>query len=55
MNYTIKDSPEKYPDAEMTLLDLAEYNVQFSDGRNYLEYEGDTGYVTQKLWRRMPL
>ena len=28
---------------------LAEYDVQFSDGRNYLEYEGDTEYVTETI------
>jgi FMN reductase len=33
----------------VTLIDLAEYNVQFSDGRNYLEYEGDTGFVTKTI------
>jgi FMN reductase len=49
MNYTLKAVTEKYPDAEVTLIDLAEYNVQFSDGRNYLEYEGDTGFVTRTI------
>jgi FMN reductase len=49
MNYTVKALTEKYPDAEMTLIDLAEYEVQFSDGRNYLEYEGDTRYVAQTI------
>jgi FMN reductase len=49
MNYTIKALTEKYPDTEMTLIDLAEYEVQFSDGRNYLEYEGDTRYVAQTI------
>jgi FMN reductase len=38
-----------YPDADHELLDLADYELQFSDGRNYLEYTGDTAYVTQKL------
>ena len=33
----------------MTLIDLADYNIQFSDGRNYMEYEGDTGYVTKTI------
>ena len=33
----------------MTLIDLADYDVQFSDGRNYLEYEGDTGFVTKTI------
>ncbi|ALC87440.1 MULTISPECIES: NADPH-dependent FMN reductase [Bacillaceae] len=49
MNYTFKTITEKYPDAEVTLIDLAEYDVQFSDGRNYLEYEGDTGYVAKTI------
>jgi FMN reductase len=49
MNYMVKEVIKKYPDAEVTLIDLAEYNVHFSDGRNYLEYEGDTGYVTQTI------
>jgi FMN reductase len=49
MNYTVNSFHEKYQDAEVTLLDLAEYDVQFSDGRNYLEYEGDTKYVIQTI------
>ena len=49
MNYVAKEITEKYPDAEFTLLDLAEYQIQFSDGRNYLDYEGDTGFVTQAI------
>jgi FMN reductase len=49
MDYTVKAITEKYPDAEMTLIDLAEYDVLFSDGRNYLEYEGDTRYVAQTI------
>lgn len=38
-----------YPDAEVTLLDLADYDIQFSDGRNYFEYEGDTKYVAESI------
>jgi FMN reductase len=49
MDYTVKSLTEKYPNAEVTLIDLAEYDVQFSDGRSYLEYEGDTGFVTKKI------
>lgn len=49
MDYTVKSITEKYPDAEVTLIDLADYNIQFSDGRNYLEYEGDTGFVTKTI------
>lgn len=36
-------------DAEVTLLDLADYTMEFSDGRKYFEYEGDTGYVAETI------
>ncbi|RYG73451.1 NAD(P)H-dependent oxidoreductase [Lentibacillus lipolyticus] len=49
MDYAVKTASEKYPEAEVTLIDLAEYDIPFSDGRNYLEYEDDAGYVTQTL------
>ncbi|SDM79425.1 NADPH-dependent FMN reductase [Sediminibacillus halophilus] len=49
MNYTVKALQEKYPDTEVTLIDLAEYDVQFSDGRNYMEYDGDTKYVAETI------
>lgn len=49
MDYTLKAAKDKYPDMEVTLIDLAEYEVQFSDGRDYWEYEGDTGYVAQTV------
>lgn len=49
MDYTLKNIDEKYPDAEVTVLDLAEYEMVFSDGRNYWEYVGDTKYVTETI------
>ncbi|RYG71655.1 NAD(P)H-dependent oxidoreductase [Lentibacillus lipolyticus] len=49
MEYTLGVVAEKYPDVQTTLIDLAEYDVQFSDGRDYREYEGDTKYVTQTI------
>ncbi|WP_342507860.1 NADPH-dependent FMN reductase [Sporosarcina sp. FSL K6-2383] len=49
MNYTVESLTKKYPNAEVTLLDLTDYDIQFSDGRNYLEYEGDTGFVTKAI------
>lgn len=49
MNYTLKSIVENYPDTEVKLIDLAEYDVQFSDGRNYLDYEDDTGYVATTI------
>lgn len=33
----------------MTLIDLADYDIAYSDGRNYLEYEGDTKYVAEQI------
>ncbi|MDD9149693.1 NAD(P)H-dependent oxidoreductase [Sporolactobacillus sp. CQH2019] len=49
MDCALKALKENYPDVDASLIDLAEYEVQFSDGRNYLEYEGDTRYVAQSL------
>ncbi len=49
MNYTVKEIVEKYPESEVTLIDLADYNVGFSDGRDYREYEGDTKYVAETI------
>ncbi|MDN4607700.1 NADPH-dependent FMN reductase [Sporosarcina highlanderae] len=46
---TVEMFKQKYPEHEVTLLDLAEYKVEFSDGRNYFEYEGDTKYVTETI------
>lgn len=40
---------QKYPEHEVTLLDLAEYKLVFSDGRNYFEYDGDTKFVTETI------
>lgn len=49
LDYTVKVLKENYSDNDVTLIDLADYDVQFSDGRHYLDYEGDTKYVTQSL------
>ena len=49
MDYTVKSISKKYLDAEVTIIDLADYTIQFSDGRNYLEYEGDTGFITKTI------
>lgn len=40
---------QKYPEHEIILLDLAEYKVVFSDGRNYFDYDGDTNFVTETI------
>lgn len=49
MNYTVKELVEKYPESDVTLIDLVDYDVQFSDGRDYREYEGDTKYVAETI------
>ncbi|MEG0288134.1 MAG: NAD(P)H-dependent oxidoreductase [Carnobacterium sp.] len=30
-------------------MDLAEYEMVFSDGRNYWEYDGDTKYIAETI------
>src|SRR5690606_2006099 len=49
MDYALKAVKDYDPEIEATLIDLAEYDVQFSDGRDYREYEGDTRYVAQTI------
>lgn len=39
----------KYPEHETTFIDLKKLDVEFSDGRNYLDYDGDTGFVTKTI------
>ncbi|CAI3479092.1 MAG: NAD(P)H-dependent oxidoreductase [Enterococcus cecorum] len=40
---------QKFTEIEVEMIDLREKNLVFSDGRNYLEYSGDTLEVTSKL------
>src|SRR5690625_2430427 len=40
---------EKYSAYQTTLIDLAHYDLPFSDGRNYFEYDGDAKEVTTKI------
>ncbi|WP_085992908.1 NADPH-dependent FMN reductase [Oceanobacillus senegalensis] len=49
MNVVKNVLTDKYPEVDATFIDLAELDFQFSDGRHYLEYEGDTKYVAQSL------
>ena len=39
----------KYPEHNTTFIDLKKLEIEFSDGRNYLDYDGDTGFVTQEI------
>lgn len=49
MDYTIAKMKEQYPYHEVTLIDLADYPLVFSDGRNYFEYEGPTKEVLELI------
>src|SRR5690625_5060554 len=49
MDYAVKAIKKQFPNIQVELIDLAEYQVQYSDGRNYMDYEGDTNYVTQMI------
>src|SRR5699024_12700373 len=40
---------KQYPIHDISLLDLAKYDIQFSDGRKYLDYEGDTREATEMI------
>lgn len=49
MDAVAKEIAEKYPEADFQLIDLKDYDLQFSDGRNYLDYSGDTAWVTRQV------
>lgn len=52
MRYMRRVLAERYPSVEVTTVDLAEYEVEFSDGRNYWDYDeyaGDTRYVVRTV------
>lgn len=45
---------ERFKDQEnvkVTFINLANYNLQFSDGRNYVDYDGDTKFVTERIMK----
>lgn len=49
VNYTLKKIKELSPEMEVELVDLADYNMEFSDGRDYRDYTGDTKKLIEKL------
>ncbi|MDR2285667.1 MAG: NAD(P)H-dependent oxidoreductase, partial [Sphingobacterium sp.] len=49
VDYTLKKIKEFKPDVDVELVDLAEYNMVFSDGRDYRDYTGDTKKLIKKL------
>ncbi|WP_405174617.1 NADPH-dependent FMN reductase [Paenibacillus sp. FSL H8-0261] len=40
---------EKHPDFDVELIDLGDYKLEFSDGRSYMDYTGDTKVVLKKI------
>jgi len=49
MGYVQKEILNNYPETVATVIDLADYDIQFSDGRLYMDYDGDTGYVAKTI------
>lgn len=49
MNYAMEALRNYDPEIETRLIDLADYDVQFSDGRDFIEYSGDTREVAETL------
>ena len=49
MNYAMDAIRAYDPEIETQLIDLAELDVQFSDGRDYIEYRGDTRMVAEAI------
>ncbi|MFJ7508933.1 NAD(P)H-dependent oxidoreductase [Peribacillus simplex] len=49
LRYIEEQFHRDYPEVEFTIVNLADYDIHFSDGRNYLQYEGDTSLVIKKI------
>src|SRR5699024_12349309 len=49
MEYVKASFNKNHPEHNTELLDLADFDIQFSDGRNFLDYGGDTGHLTKTL------
>lgn len=49
MSYINKQLEEKHSMHEVSFIDLTEKKIEFADGRNYLEWTGDTFEVTHAI------
>ncbi|MCH4168580.1 MAG: NAD(P)H-dependent oxidoreductase [Streptococcaceae bacterium] len=49
MKFLYQKIKNEYPDEDVQLLDLKSLNIDFSDGRNYLDYAGDIQFLTTEL------
>lgn len=48
-DYVVQHMQEQYPLENVQLIDLKEYNMTFSDGRNYLDYDGDNRMIAEAV------
>ena len=49
MNKVYEMLTDRHADIDATVLDLANYSLPFSDGRHFLDYEGDAKLVTTTI------
>ncbi|MGA6119125.1 NADPH-dependent FMN reductase [Sphingobacterium anhuiense] len=49
VTYTLNKIKEKRPDLEVELVDLASFKTDFSDGRDFRDYNGDTRTLIEKV------
>ncbi len=49
MEYVKASFNKNHTGHNVTMLDLADLDIQFSDGRNFLDYDGDTARLTKAL------
>lgn len=49
MDHALATLKKQFPLHQITLIDLSEHALIYSDGRPYESYTGDTGYVTKTL------
>ncbi|MCQ6282422.1 NADPH-dependent FMN reductase [Bacillus sp. EB600] len=49
VNQVLEEVKKNYPEVEVELLDLRQYNIDFCDGRDPSAYTGDTKLVMDKI------
>ncbi|KMK75765.1 NADPH-dependent FMN reductase [Alkalihalobacillus pseudalcaliphilus] len=46
---TMSELADKHPGIDQTIINLADFSMAWSDGRNFLDYQGDTQFVTKTI------
>ncbi|WP_156290047.1 NADPH-dependent FMN reductase [Oceanobacillus salinisoli] len=49
IEYALNRANEKYPDIDVELINLGDYDLVFCDGRDYRDYTGDTKKIIDKI------